>query len=194
MKKRLVAHGVSWVFNPGCLLLVLLTAGAFTSRVAVASWLVILGLFALLGLVILLVSWARGMVLDADLMTPVNLRDRSQILLIFLSLILVMLLISFQMDQPEPLHAILVAALILGMIVAAITLVWKISLHMLGVGALATATILIGGVRWWPIIFLIPLVAWARLTLRRHTPLQVLCGTTLGIVVILVIFRLYGVF
>lgn len=190
---RFYAHVTSWIFNPGCLLLSLVTAGAIASQTQIRIWLALFGILAILGLLILLVSWTRGMVIDADLMTPMNLRDRSQILLVFVALILFMLVVSFWMGEPQPLHAVLIATLILGMLVTAITLVWKISLHMVGVGTLVTAAVSIGGVRWLPVLLMVPVVAWARLSLKRHTPLQLLAGTVLGSVVILLIFRFYQI-
>ena len=76
------------------------------------------------------------MVLDADLFTPVNLRDRSQILLVFVSIILLLLIASFRMSQPQPLHAVFVVILVIGLVVAGISSYWKISLHMLGTSVL----------------------------------------------------------
>lgn len=57
-----------------------------------------------------------------------------------------------------------------------ITQYWKISGHTM------TATLTTGyivmkfGFEWWPILFVVPLVAWARIVTKNHTLLQVLAG------------------
>lgn len=70
-----------------------------------------------------------------------------------------------------------------GFITSVITIFWKISIHMV----LDTTVIFfinyLFGWHLWPIFILIPLVAWARLRLRRHTPAQLLAGTTLATVI-----------
>lgn len=193
--KRLTAHAISWIANPGCLLMAMLLLGVLSttsfSHQARIGWLVTLVVLSVAATIIVVVAWVRGVMLDADLMTPVNLADRSQVLIIIVSLICLMLVASFRMHEPQPFHAFLVALLILGLVVAAITLVWKISLHMLGVGMLVAMTIAIDGFRWWPILLLIPLVGWARLRLHRHTPYQLTGGLLVGSGIALVVLRLY---
>jgi membrane-associated phospholipid phosphatase len=80
-------------------------------------------------------------------------------------------------------HGLLVAltvGLVNGVVLTLITLGWKISLHV------ATATGATA-VLWWrlgpwaaALILLVLLVAWARLTLRRHTPAQVAAGAAVS--------------
>jgi membrane-associated phospholipid phosphatase len=65
-------------------------------------------------------------------------------------------------------------------LVLVITLRWKISMHAAAVTALAVlAWVLYGAPGLW-LALLIPVVAWARLRLRRHTPAQVLAGALSG--------------
>jgi len=61
-----------------------------------------------------------------------------------------------------------------------ITLGWKISAHA---AAVSTASIIIYsmfGALAFPILLCIPLVAWSRVVLYRHTPSQVIAGSLLG--------------
>ena len=190
--KRQLADGVSLVFNPGCLIFMTLLMTVVLAQRSLFAWLLLLVVMALIASLILLIAWARGVVIDADLSTPINLAHRSQILLSFLSLILVVLIISFRTGQPEPLHAMFVTFLFLGCLVSGITRFFKISLHMLGVTTLVTTTLLLAGPAWWPISLLIPVIAWARLTLNRHTIWQVLAGLTLGFSVPALVFTAYG--
>lgn len=77
------------------------------------------------------------------------------------------------------------------LIMAVISLKWKISLHMSGiagpVAALGTAFFPIG----WISAILFPIVAWSRYVQRKHTPMQLLCGTIEGLVVTLGAFWLF---
>lgn len=193
---RLIAHSLSWLFNPGCLVIGLLAAGVILTKdfswAATLVWLAALGLVTIMAMVVLGIAWARGMVLDADLLTPVNLRERSQILLVFVSFVLLLLIASFRLGQPQPLHAVLIVILLLGVLVALISNWWKISLHMLGMSLFVTTILLYNVRHWWPIAFLIPMIGWARLTLHRHTPLQLLVGFILGVSLTWLVFRSFG--
>lgn len=188
---RLTAHAIAWIFNPGALVFALLVLGVTISSFsneATIGWFLLLGLAGLAGVIILLVAWAHGLVIDVDLMTPINLRDRSRIVVFFLAVLTLLLLVSFRAGKLEPLHTILLTLLVLGAVVAVITLVWKISLHMLAVGTFTAAFLFILGPSWWAISLLVPLVAWSRLRLHRHTPYQVLGGFLLGVAVTSAVF------
>ncbi len=73
--------------------------------------------------------------------------------------------------------------LILGLISAVITFFWKISIHML----LDTmGTLILNYLFDWQLLFLfilIPLVAWARFKLKRHTISQIVAGFSLSLIV-----------
>lgn len=61
-----------------------------------------------------------------------------------------------------------------------ITLVWKISGHSATVTGLSTILIFsIGASVWW-LALSVPVMAWARVSLRRHTLRQTLAGSLLG--------------
>ena len=68
----------------------------------------------------------------------------------------------------------------------AITLRWKISLHCAAAANLAVlAWALLGGAAT-PVILAVPLVAWARVHLQRHTLAQTAAGVCLGATLLLV--------
>ncbi len=198
MISKFLANGVSWIFNPAIFVVVMLGFGIglshSLSKRAMVYWFVALSFFSLVGMIILAISWLKGIVIDADLATPMNLLDRSRLLVIFVSLILLMLFASFQMDQPQPLHANLITILVLGLLVAGITYYWKISLHMLGVSTFLVAMMysLDRDLFFWLGVFLIPLVTWARLVLHRHTPYQLTAGFLVGIFITRIVFQYYG--
>jgi membrane-associated phospholipid phosphatase len=77
-----------------------------------------------------------------------------------------------------------------------ISLFWKISMHMMGVGGLVGALIGVSQVipvdlAFWVMIavFLSGLTGFARLKLKAHTPMQVYAGFLGGILVMLLVFR-----
>lgn len=61
-----------------------------------------------------------------------------------------------------------------------VTLRWKISVHTASVSGVTLVLIWGLGLSAAPVVAVIPLVAWSRIKLRRHTPAQVTAGVLLG--------------
>jgi hypothetical protein len=81
---------------------------------------------------------------------------------------------------PRAIVALQVAVLVTVLVVTALTLLWKVSLHVAVVGAAACVLTLLGG-GWWALSWLaVPVVGWARLRLTAHTLAQVVVGCALG--------------
>lgn len=81
---------------------------------------------------------------------------------------------------------ILSAAVLVG-ILSLITFFWKISFHGATITAAATTTVMVAGSAAWPVILLVPLVGWARIRLKRHTPRQVIYGSLVGALIALIL-------
>lgn len=68
-----------------------------------------------------------------------------------------------------------------------ITVFWKISGHL----AIATLFFLLilrwFGVSWWPVIFIIPLVGWARIKSKNHSLSQVIAGVLYSLFITLLL-------
>ena len=77
-------------------------------------------------------------------------------------------------------------------VVTLITLFWKISFHSSFVTMFSIVFLIIFG--GWAVItiLLIPLVGWARLRLKRHTPAQVFYGMALTGIISLSVFYFAG--
>jgi membrane-associated phospholipid phosphatase len=78
----------------------------------------------------------------------------------------------------------LIEAMLVGLVVSlAVTLFWKISIHVAVVAGSVVVLVLVFG----PIALiaapLVAAVAWARVQLRDHTPLQVVLGAAVGMLV-----------
>jgi membrane-associated phospholipid phosphatase len=66
------------------------------------------------------------------------------------------------------------------LILLLVTLRWKISGHTTAMSSLAMLCWLLIGPAAAPMMLSVPLVAWARVRLRRHTLAQTLAGAALG--------------
>lgn len=79
------------------------------------------------------------------------------------------------------------------LLVQYITRFWKISTHALGITAPLVALMYLFGREPLPFVILIPIVGWARVYLKAHTPLQVVAGTLLGGFSPVIFFALFHV-
>ena len=69
---------------------------------------------------------------------------------------------------------------------------WKISLHMVSVGGFSTVLVYVFGPGVWWAFLSLPLVAWARLHRKKHTPAQLLAGAIGGILITAAVFTWAG--
>lgn len=65
-------------------------------------------------------------------------------------------------------------------LVLTITLRWKISMHAAASAACVALLLYVAGPLAAPAVAALPLVAWSRVRLRRHTPAQTIAGAALG--------------
>lgn len=76
---------------------------------------------------------------------------------------------------------VVVLAIVGGVVVlAVISLFWKISGHAGAMALTAVISVLILGVQWLPLLLLVPAVGWSRVVLRAHTVAQVVAGALVG--------------
>lgn len=67
------------------------------------------------------------------------------------------------------------------LIILIINFYWKISIHAMGIAGPTAAFIFTFGAVGVLMGLIIPLVMWSRLKLKKHTPLQVIAGSLLGL-------------
>lgn len=106
--------------------------------------------------------------------------DRIYPLLLVILSYVVGVIVLFAAGAPSLTSALMVCYLNNTLIVLLFSLFWKISIHAMGIAGPATALIYLFG---WPGLafsLVVPLVVWSRLHLKRHTPVQLITGTTLG--------------
>lgn len=88
------------------------------------------------------------------------------------------------MGAPPVLPLFTLVSLIQLLVIAAITLVWQVSIHAASIACATIATWMLFGIV--PALMILPLVflvGAARLRLKRHTLAQVLVGAALGVVI-----------
>jgi len=93
---------------------------------------------------------------------------------------------------PELLEAAFAAGLASVIVFMFINLCWKISLHTAFMsGAVAVLIIVYGVVTAWTVV-LLPPVAWARISLKQHSAVQVAAGAIVSAAIVVGVFWGYG--
>lgn len=192
MRQKL-ARIITNVLNPfllSLLILVLLSIKSSTSTEEAIKWSLIglaLSVFPVFAVVIYLVSKKK---LDGIFINPREQRHRIYLLAILCAVIGYIILVV--LDAPQLLVATFAAGLAAVIVFMAINLFWKISLHTAFITASVTVLIIVyGGVAAWTVL-LVPLVAWARIKMKRHNPAQVLTGSVLACFIVTIVFGVYG--
>ena len=174
---RRIASLVSHLLNPAAL--ALLVFGMLAWR-APADWVaggVGVLLYAVVPGVLLVYLFRAGHI---SALYPDERRERAAMLLVGSLCYFAGVAVLYWCRAPFPM---LLAGCAFGcnaMLVWLINQHWKISIHAVGVGGGVSILLLSGGVSLWPFLLALPLVAWARLQLRAHTPAQVTAGLVLG--------------
>jgi hypothetical protein len=190
MRDRL-ARWISILFDSSVLSLpVFLTFGWLESDTAGLVWAILIFIIVTgIPLAYLMIGIKRGWVSDMEL---TERSERPRFILISLYSDVLALLILRLLHGPHLLSVIVLTYFCLAITMLTISSYWKISLHMAGVGGFATALLYVFGTpAAWAFVSL-PLVAWARLHRRKHTPVQLATGAMAGVLVAILIFGWIG--
>jgi membrane-associated phospholipid phosphatase len=101
-------------------------------------------------------------------------------------------IILHYLGAPSILVATSVAGLSGVVVFMCVNLLWKISLHTAFVTASVTALIILYGPIAAVTVVLVPIIAWARIELKHHSPAQVATGALLAASIVVVVFYLFG--
>jgi len=186
------ARLVSDILSPPMMAIPCMAVGVLYSDVPGTVWYALMYLAVALPLPLVFVMWLvkTGRVTDFHLSAR---RERIAPFAASVSAALLAAMLLAYYEAPTVFLAPVLTALIQTMLLFVITLVWQISIHTATVAALATFTILALGVEMWPVAVLVPLVAWSRLYLNRHTLAQVVGGAVVGAGTFLTLFALRGI-
>jgi len=85
-------------------------------------------------------------------------------------------------QAPAPITALMACYIVNGVVLATITIKWKISIHSSGVTSPVTALVYLLGTRLLPLFLLVLPVIWARLELKAHNKMQLTMGALISTV------------
>jgi len=177
---RQAAHAISNVFSPP----VFGVVGIFASAAVSGTWNALLWavLFTAIavGIPVLYIVWQLRLGKISDF----HLRIRSERFKPMIVQIL-SLLTAAALLWTGPAPAILLETALWGASISvfllAVTLFWKISGHSTAAASFSVFMGFLFGPEVSPLLLLIPVVGWARVRIKRHTPAQVLAGTLTGL-------------
>lgn len=142
-------------------------------------WAILYGMFISL-LPVLYVAYHvwRGNIADIHMK---NRHERFRPLLVSIMCTAIVWWLLKVMQAPPALPLLALMSLVQITVIAVITLGWQISMHMMSIAGAVVAIGIIFSVGTALFLMpLVPLVAAARLNLKRHTPAQVIAGTIIG--------------
>jgi membrane-associated phospholipid phosphatase len=175
-----IARWVSDYLSPPVLVaasLIMVAVFAGTALVWVS-----IGVFMVLaiGLPTLYVFWLVKRKMVSDFHIPIR-RQRIRPMIFMLGSSLVSVFFLSLLHPPRFLMMLALAAMAQLSVIFLITLKWKISGHTAAVSTFSALCWFLFGSLAGFVFILVPIVIWARLRLKRHTPMQTLAGTVLGL-------------
>ena len=190
MRDRL-ARWVSILFDSSVLSIpIFLAFGWVEAGMSGLGWaILILIIVTGIPLAYLVIGLKRGWVSDLEM---TQRSERPRFILISLSSDILALLVLRILHGPHLLNVIVLTYFCLAITMLTISRFWKISLHMAGVGGFSTALLYVFGAPMLWAFLSLPLVAWARLHRRKHTPAQLVAGAITGILITILTFGLIG--
>lgn len=191
MNKFSFARLISFVFNPLLILIFLPFILVYKSTANLNSSLLWTGytLIFLSSIAIFIFFGVRRKIFsDWD----VSVRSQRPLLFLFFLILGVLYMLGlFLFQAPRILFIVLISMLIGVLIVSAINIKIKASIHVATVAALILGMVLGYGQYYSFLLLIIPLVAWARVKIKRHTVSETIVG---GIVGSLLLLGIYGFF
>lgn len=194
MNKIFFASFISVLFNPFLILVFLpfvLVYNATASVSASIGWTAFSFIFLLTLAQIVLYLVRKGVFTNLD----VSVRQQRPLLFNILVVTgIVYIIFLYILHAPRVLY-VMIVSLLFGVLVARIVNVRiKASLHVATVAALILGVVLGYGAKYVFLLPLIPLVAWARVKLKRHTVSETVTGGVVGSLLLLFIYGFYEVF
>lgn len=159
--KQTIATIISRVFDPFVMLAVVTVVLLSHTRVFIPAFIGIV----IIPLALFFIAWKTKLVSNWDI------TDRNQRPMLFWSItaIEIINIVVFKLW-------FLIPMIMSFAVFSFITHFWKISGHAFA-SALATGILISRfGWRWWPVLFIVPLVVWSRVVRKNHTLPQVIAG------------------
>lgn len=174
-----IAYGISQLGSPPILgLFALILVIASLTWATAWPWFGVYLIGAMIAPLLFLIWQVRhGRVTDFDL----QLREqRKGSLLVTIASFAITWLVMWIGHAPPLLTAMAGIGAVQWLLVFAITLRWKISVHTTSAAGITVLILRVFGIAAVPLVISIPLIAWSRVKLRRHTLSQTIAGALLG--------------
>ena len=182
-----VARWISIFFDSSILSLpIFMLFGWHSAEISGVFW-AILTLLVVTGIPLcyLLLGRKQGWVSDMELSRR---EERPRFILVSLTSDVLALLVLHFLGGPQLLIVMVLTYFCLALVMFTISSIWKISMHMAGVGGFSTALIFVFGAPALFALLSLPLVAWARWHRRKHTTAQLIAGALAGVLITLLVF------
>ena len=185
---NLFARIISFISNPVLLSIPFSYALVFKSRedfLYALAWTFVSVLFASLMGVFVVLAVRQGIFSDFD----ISKRQERTPVFIFTGLLSVLyFLIVFLLNGPKVL-LIALGALLFGVIIAdIINRKIKASIHLAVFSSFSVIMGILYGGMFWVLLLIAPLVAWSRVKLKKHEPLETIVGGLVGIIIVLMLY------
>ena len=176
-----LAHVISFLFNPVMLLVfapLLLVYKATGDVVIALAWTGYTMIFLLAMTFFIIYGVHKKIFTDMD----VSKRTQRPLLFFVSGFMAVVYLYGLLfLNGPKILTAVIVGIIVSVLIISVINLRLKVSIHVATVASLLFALAIIYQGYAYLTLLLIPLVAWSRLKIKRHTLPETIAGAVLGI-------------
>jgi len=184
------AKAISFLLGPSFVLLPIpfILVARFTQDYSYAlKWTVFSYAFILAVATFVVIGVLLGVFSNFD----VSKREQRPLLFSFCAFAMFCYLLSLLiLDGPKILF-IALFAIILGLIIIVIVNRWiKASIHVATLTSVVLLISIIYKGNYFLLLFLIPLLAWARVKMKQHTPLETVVGSVLGIVITLIAYTI----
>lgn len=187
-----LARVVSDVFSPPALAIPALILGVWVSQGSGNFKFAVLYFLVAVVVPVLYVVWAlrTGRISDFHM----SLRsERVGTFIVSIASALVAMGLLVYLNAPNEIIAPIMALVVQTVLLFLISLTWQVSVHTATAASLVTFGCLALGPVAATFAWLVPLVAWARVHLGRHTVAQTLAGAGLGVSCFAVLFALRGI-
>jgi membrane-associated phospholipid phosphatase len=186
------ARVISNLFSPPLVALacIVVTALATKSESSLFWILIFIALLIIPPTLFVLTLVHRGKVSDFHL----NIREeRARPLFAIFAYAAFIFFVMYFGGAPRLMLIVTAVALLQILLVFVITLKWKISGHCTSAAGLAFLAVALYGENVLPLTLIVPLIAWSRIRLGRHTISQTLAGSVLGAATVIIILYLTNV-
>lgn len=190
---ELCAEIISWLFFPPLVATVFFAFMVFwfsADLIQGFKWLIYISPFLIfIPLIFFALSYKLHWISDVDL---TKRSERPAFLIVFTVSLAISSMIMYLLRAPEKFVIYIFSGLIMVILASIITFYWKISFHTMVITSVVSAIVIIGGLRFWPFFLLLPIIAWARIVLKKHSICQVIGGSLLSAAITWSVFALFG--